>query len=268
MRASDDEREAVVERLRTASVEGRLTLTELTERTEAAYLAQTHTELAQVTADLPGGMAQAPYQAPLAPSAPQSRGGAKRWFVAIMGDSKQRGKWRIDREIAALCVMGDVEIDLREAEVRTNEVLITAYCMMGDIKIIVPDGVDIELSGVAIMGDRKVNVVEAPPGQNVPVIRINANVLMGDIKVIGDSHAKPIKRGMFAWSGWWQHRRLTQHHNMHNLGMNAVADAMRGITGDTRATWQEEPQQQRQQSPVAGRQQDGPPPPPPAPPGH
>ncbi|WP_433226930.1 DUF1707 SHOCT-like domain-containing protein [Microtetraspora malaysiensis] len=54
MRASDAEREAVVERLREASVDGRLTLAELTERTEAAYLARTHAELAQITADLPG----------------------------------------------------------------------------------------------------------------------------------------------------------------------------------------------------------------------
>lgn len=55
IRVSDAEREAVVERLREASVEGRLTLAELTERTEAAYLARTRAELDQLTADLPGG---------------------------------------------------------------------------------------------------------------------------------------------------------------------------------------------------------------------
>ena len=45
VRASDAEREAVVERLRVATVEGRLTLSELTERTEAAYTATTRGEL-------------------------------------------------------------------------------------------------------------------------------------------------------------------------------------------------------------------------------
>ena len=53
VRASDSEREAAVERLRAASVEGRLTLGELTTRTEAAYSAQTRGELARITADLP-----------------------------------------------------------------------------------------------------------------------------------------------------------------------------------------------------------------------
>src|SRR5215211_6835873 len=53
VRASDAEREAVVERLRVATVEGRLTLGELTERTEAAYSATTRGDLALITADLP-----------------------------------------------------------------------------------------------------------------------------------------------------------------------------------------------------------------------
>jgi hypothetical protein len=53
VRASDAEREAVVERLRVATVEGRLTLGELTERTGAAYTATTRGDLVPITADLP-----------------------------------------------------------------------------------------------------------------------------------------------------------------------------------------------------------------------
>jgi hypothetical protein len=208
LRASDAEREAVVEQLREASVEGRLTLAELTERTEAAYLAATHAELAQVTADLPGTaghLAPAP-----AASSPDRPGKKRRWYVAVMGDSKRRGKWRVDDEIGAVAVMGDVTIDLREAEVRSNEVEVLAISVMGDVKIIVPDGVDVDLSGVAIMGDKKVQVVEAPSGQNVPVIRVRAYAVMGNVKIIGDSRAEPIRRAWFAWSEWWWERRGEQ----------------------------------------------------------
>ena len=53
VRASDAEREAVVERLRVATVEGRLTLGELTEGTEAAYTATTRSDLVPITADRP-----------------------------------------------------------------------------------------------------------------------------------------------------------------------------------------------------------------------
>ncbi|MEU7898843.1 DUF1707 domain-containing protein [Nonomuraea sp. NPDC049152] len=198
LRASDVEREAVVERLRVASVEGRLTLVELTDRTEAAYKATTHAELALITQDLPAGGMAAP-----APAEAPSR--KRRWFVAIMGDTKRRGKWRIDQELGAVAVMGDVVLDLREAEVRTNTIDVTAVSVMGDVKIIVPDGVDVDLDGMAIMGDKKVDVLEAAPGMNVPVVRVHAYAVMGDVKVVGDSRAKPIKRG---WAAWREHLGL------------------------------------------------------------
>ncbi|MET9336237.1 MULTISPECIES: DUF1707 SHOCT-like domain-containing protein [unclassified Nonomuraea] len=199
LRASDAEREAVVERLREASVEGRLTLVELTDRTEAAYQATTHAQLALITQDLPAAGIAAPL-----PAAPPSR--RRRWFVAIMGDSKRRGKWRIDQELGAVAVMGDVLLDLREAEVRTNTIDVTAVSVMGDVKIIVPDGVDVDLDGMAVMGDKKVDVLEAAPGMNVPVVRVHAYAVMGDVKVIGDSRAKPIKRG---WAAWREHLGLS-----------------------------------------------------------
>ncbi|MFC7583428.1 DUF1707 domain-containing protein [Nonomuraea antimicrobica] len=75
MRASDAEREAVVEQLRVASVEGRLTLVELTDRTEAAYTATTHAELALLTQDLPAGTAPPPPPPPRPPRDPRAGSG-------------------------------------------------------------------------------------------------------------------------------------------------------------------------------------------------
>ncbi|NBE92557.1 DUF1707 domain-containing protein [Nonomuraea sp. KC401] len=197
IRASDAEREAVVEQLRVASVEGRLTLAELTDRTEAAYTAATQAELAMLTQDLPAGAAPAP-------AAPAATGRRRRWFVGIMGDSKRRGTWRIDQELGAVAVMGDVVLDLREAEVRTSSVDIMAVSVMGDVKIIVPDGVNVDLDGVAIMGDKKVDVLEGASGANVPVVRVQAYAVMGDVKVVGDSRAKPIKHKLSAWREHWR----------------------------------------------------------------
>jgi hypothetical protein len=53
LRASDDDRQAVVERLARALGEGRLTVLEFDERTRHAYAARTSAELADLTADLP-----------------------------------------------------------------------------------------------------------------------------------------------------------------------------------------------------------------------
>lgn len=53
IRASDQERESVVEVLRDAFTDGRLTLDEFEDRTSAAYAAKTWADLRELTADLP-----------------------------------------------------------------------------------------------------------------------------------------------------------------------------------------------------------------------
>ena len=199
VRASDAEREAAVERLRVATVEGRLTLTELTERTErtertgAAYTATTRGELVSITADLP-----AVSGSPATPT-PSTARDDREWVVAVMGDSRRQGRWRVERPLAALAIMGDVVLDLRGAEVPQGNVDITATAVMGDVKIYVPDGVDVQLSGIAVMGDKQVKVREAPAGQTAPKVVVKATAIMGDVKVLGDSYAEPARRTLRAW---------------------------------------------------------------------
>ena len=83
MRASDADRQRVIERLRTALDEGRLKMDEYIDRMGKASEAVTYGDLAPLYADLPevGAMAR-PDQRPVAPAAPQpappvvtSRGG-------------------------------------------------------------------------------------------------------------------------------------------------------------------------------------------------
>jgi hypothetical protein len=53
IRASDQERESVIDVLRDAYADGRLTLDEFEERTSAAYAAKMRADLWELTADLP-----------------------------------------------------------------------------------------------------------------------------------------------------------------------------------------------------------------------
>jgi hypothetical protein len=56
VRASDAERELIVERLARAMSQGRLTADEFSERAAAAHAAVTRGELADLTRDLPGNL--------------------------------------------------------------------------------------------------------------------------------------------------------------------------------------------------------------------
>src|SRR5271154_3124860 len=75
MRASDRDRQQVVERLRRALEDGRLTMEEYVDRMETAYRAAIYGDLALLCADLPASnpaMAEPPAAIPVAPLAASS----------------------------------------------------------------------------------------------------------------------------------------------------------------------------------------------------
>lgn len=174
VRVTDAEREQALARLRDATVDGRLTLEEFSGRMDDALTARTRGDLAPVTADLA-----------LASPATAAAGGvrrATRWMVALMGSSKQRGRWRVDERSRAVAVMGECVVDLRSAAVSGEEIEITAVAVMGAVRVIVPPGVGVDLDGIAVMGERDAYITSAPQ-LGAPLIRVRALVLMGEVKV-------------------------------------------------------------------------------------
>lgn len=176
IRASDAERDAVVTRLREGSAQGRLTLEEFTERMHSAYDARTRAQLDELVRDLP-----ADADAPAATHVPARRT-ARRWIVSVMGNSVGRGRWRVAEHATAVTVMGNATIDLRHAELSGPEVTIAVFTAMGNTHVIVPPGVDVDLSAIAVMGNRFDRTAgEIKPG--APLVRITGVALMGNIFV-------------------------------------------------------------------------------------
>ena len=155
--------------LRTHTAEGRLTLEEFSERAEAVVAARTASDLEPLTADLP--------------AAETRRRVATRWTVAIMGDSRRRGRWRVPNSTNAVAVMGDCLLDLRAAEFDGDAITIRAVAVMGRVVIIVPEGIDVDLTGVPIMGSKSLKVRDVPPLPGSPLVRVQAVALMGDVTV-------------------------------------------------------------------------------------
>jgi len=182
-RASDAEREAVVARLRDAAAEGRLTVEELAQRIDAAYDARTRAELEPLTADLPApapGATPAPVAAP--GPAPPART-APKLLLGIMGGGDHKGRWRIASRATVVNVMGGADLDLRDALIDANETVITVVSVMGGSDIIVPEGVEVELGGFALMGGNDLRLEGGRPAPGAPVVRVRAWSLMGGTDV-------------------------------------------------------------------------------------
>jgi hypothetical protein len=177
IRASDTERDQVVQRLSEHASLGRLTLAELEERIGLAYDATTRAELTKLTADLPEVGTQALAQPD------QRRRKATRWVLSVMGGAEKKGRWRIGDRLTTVTVMGGNEIDLRHAEMDSDEVTIIAVAVMGGVDIYVPDTVDLEVGGFALMGGNGESGSTRPPRPGGPRIRVLAYSLMGGIDV-------------------------------------------------------------------------------------
>ncbi|HEX2071354.1 MAG TPA: DUF1707 domain-containing protein [Thermoleophilaceae bacterium] len=174
VRASDAEREQAVDRLKGAAAEGRLTLEELADRTEAAYGATVRGELERVVADLPAA------PSPAAPAPTKTR----RTFVGIMGGDSIRGPIRLADRCTIVNVMGGVDLDLSRATIEGGELTLRIFSLMGGSTIRVPPGVHVERSGFSLMGGDSVRPPDdPPPSPDAPVIRIRSFNLMGGTNV-------------------------------------------------------------------------------------
>lgn len=176
VRVSDAERTAVVEALRTHCADGRLTLDEFAERVEVALGAKERTELEGALVDLPSVL-------PTAAASPQRSRPPVRTTIAVMGGSEQKGRWRLEGEHTAIAVMGGAVVDLRHAEIVGEEVAITAIAIMGAVDVIVPEGIEVELSGLAIMGAKQSRLRGREPLPGSPLVRVKAFAFWGGVCV-------------------------------------------------------------------------------------
>ena len=171
-RASDAEREQAIARLSEASAEGRLTLEELADRAALAYGAQSHAELARLTDDLP------------VPAAPSSRRKPVRWSGVLIGELRRRGRWRIAGHTTVVMGIGDCELDLRHAELDGEEVSVTVVQMIGDTTIVVPHHVEVELSGLLLIGEKSDEGSEEDMAPSAPRVHVRVFGLIGELTVV------------------------------------------------------------------------------------
>ncbi|MFJ3665936.1 DUF1707 domain-containing protein [Streptomyces sp. NPDC090106] len=156
LRASDADRERVAEVLRDALAEGRLDMEEFEERLEATYKARTYGELTPITRDLPAGPLVNLVKEPAPEGSWASRvtggEGSSSWAVAVLSGFQRRGRWTVPKRFNCVAFWGGGEIDLREANFADGEVEINCVAIMGGVNIIVPQGVDVVVRGIGVMG--------------------------------------------------------------------------------------------------------------------
>jgi hypothetical protein len=145
MRVSDDDRERAVLALREHLLVGRLTLDEFSGRVEAALRAQATGELARVQEDLPA----------IFVAAEGSHRKPARVTAALLGHVARRGRLRLRRRTVAASGFGDLDFDLRDVTVDHWHTSVIVLAAFGNVDVYVPEGINVEVSGVTVFGHRR-----------------------------------------------------------------------------------------------------------------
>jgi hypothetical protein len=168
LRASDADRESAVARLHAALGEGRIDLDEFGQRAGAAYAAVTRAELALLLADLP----PRPAEIVGARTPPDLR--------SVFGDVRSAGPSVPAR---AGTVFGNVRVDLRGLRTAADRVELHLSTVFGDVDVIVAEGVDAELDGWTLFGDRRTELSPVPRLAGTPLVVVHAWTVFGDLRL-------------------------------------------------------------------------------------
>jgi hypothetical protein len=172
VRASDADREQVVERLHRALAEGRIDAGEFGERASAAYDAVTTADLEPLVHDLP---VDAPPPVEIVGSrAPEVLG-------TVFGDVRLTAGATVPRR--ASTVFGDVRLDLRMLRTDADVVELHLGTVFGDVDVVVPEGVDAELRGRTVFGDRRIDLAPVPRLAGTPRVVVHARTVFGDLRL-------------------------------------------------------------------------------------
>jgi hypothetical protein len=171
VRASDADREATVTRLQSALGEGRIDLDEFGQRADAAYAAVARIELDHLVADLP-----------LHPARPVEIVGRRpqEEVSSVFGDVVLAGGAPPQR---ASTVFGDVRIDLRGLRTSEERIDLHLSTVFGDIDVILAEGVDGELQGRTVFGDRTIELAPVPRLAGTPLVVVHARAIFGDLRL-------------------------------------------------------------------------------------
>ena len=169
-------RERVVGLLQLRFADDRLQLEEFERRVALAYHATTIAELDALVADL------APDLNPDGPAAPPTAR-----ILTILSNNERSGSMLLPQRLEIVTVMGNVELDMRDATFAPGLTEIDISAALGNVEITLPWGIRVESTGSAFVGNFDCRAgsdtsVTARTGQ---LIRITGHSVFSSVEISG-----------------------------------------------------------------------------------
>jgi hypothetical protein len=157
LRASDADRDRVIDVLRAATADGRLTADEFSERMAAALSSRTFRELAPLTADL----TRPPASRPPAGRAPETAPAGDVMRIDQRGGLVQRtGRWVVPRRLELQPSWCDVNLDFTDAVIAHDTLRVDMKMRGGSLILVTGPGMVVDADSLTT---RYADVIIHPP---------------------------------------------------------------------------------------------------------
>jgi len=174
LRASHEDRDRVVEVLREAAGDGRLTSGELDDRLERALTARTYGELAALTADLPATPTAVPATKPKDVLRIERSG----------ANERRDGDWVVPQRIELVVTGGNVILDFSQAVITLPSLRIDAMVNGGNLTLVTRPGILVDMDELAVMGGRVIARQSPEPAAPVLLqVTVGGRLIGGNIRV-------------------------------------------------------------------------------------
>jgi hypothetical protein len=186
-RASYEDRDRVVELLRIAAGDGRLSADELDQRLEMALNARTYGELAALTQDLPDAAG------PSAAAEPKDLIRVE----ASSGSTRRDGRWVVPKRMEIRVSSGSVRLDFAEAVITQATLGIDVEVNSGSLILITRPGIVVDTDDISVgSGSVRVRPPEDPGAPALLNIQVSGRVGSGSVTA---RPPRPPRRTFWQW---------------------------------------------------------------------
>lgn len=105
---------------------------------------------------------------------------------AVLCSRTLRGSWTVAPEMAAVAILGQVTLDLRDANFEDDVTEIHVVCALGEISIIVPPKLNVQVDVQAVLGGvKQKKLPRRTPGG--PLVVITGYAVLGEVAIVTKS---------------------------------------------------------------------------------
>lgn len=107
-------------------------------------------------------------------------------IVAFLSNTERKGNWSLPRHLRALAVLGNVEIDLRDAIIGVGVSVIEVVAVLGNVEILVPPEIAVQCDGDAFVGNFTLKYqgrVNTAVANNERIIRVTGAAYAASVSV-------------------------------------------------------------------------------------